>query len=357
MSKIRVGVIGTGFGAKVHAPVMQSHPGFEVVSISSVARGRLDEIREETGVEKVYANWQDMLDQEELDLVAVASAPLLHHDMAVKAFDKGCHVLCEKPMSFDALEAKNMIKARDEAGKLGWINFEYRFLPARQKVKEIISSGKIGKVMHVNFSLNIAGYERYASAKRGWLSQKDQAGGMLGAVGSHLIDSLLWWTNARVESISGQLTTHVPEFTDENGDKEIRTADDAFQAIGNFVDGGTFSIGSNIAVRHAEGWELEIYGTEGTIKMSQDNKVLLGIGNDQLEEMEIERALDIPVGMNQVAAGYYDAFYRSLDQVCNALMTGNMHEDLPVFEDGLHVQVVIDAIKQSDEEGRRIVIG
>lgn len=357
MKKIKVGIIGTGFGAKVHAPVMQSHPGFEVVSISSVARGRLDEIKEETGVENVYANWQDMLGQEELDLVAVASAPLLHHDMVVKAFEKGCHVLCEKPMSFDAREAGNMIKARDEAGKLGWINFEYRFLPARQKVKEIVASGKIGKVMHVNFSLNIAGYERYATAKRGWLSQKDQAGGMLGAVGSHLIDSLLWWTDERVESISGQLTTHVPEFTDENGEKEIRTADDAFQAMGKFVGGGTFSIGSNIAVRHAEGWELEIYGTEGTMKMSQDNKVLLGIGNDPMEEVEIERALDIPEGMNPVAAGYYNAFYRSLDQVYHALVKGDMHADLPVFEDGHHVQVILDAIKQSHEEGRRIVIG
>lgn len=357
MNKIKVGIIGTGFGAKVHAPVMQSHPGFEVVSISSVVRGRLDEIKEETGVENVYANWQDMLDKEDLDLVAVTSAPLLHHDMVVKAFEKGCHVLCEKPMSFDAREAENMIKARDEAGKLGWINFEYRFLPARQKVKEIVASGKIGKVMHVNFSLNIAGYERYATAKRGWLSQKDQAGGMLGAVGSHLIDSLLWWTNARVESISGQLTTHVPEFTDENGEKEIRTADDAFQAIGNFVGGGTFSIGSNIAVRHAEGWELEIYGTEGTLKMSQDNKVFLGLGNDPLEEVEIERPLDIPEGMNQVAAGYYNAFYRSLDQVYHAVKKDVMHADLPVFEDGHHVQMILDAIRRSDEEGRRIVIG
>ncbi|WP_223703560.1 Gfo/Idh/MocA family protein [Sutcliffiella deserti] len=357
MDKVRVGIIGTGFGAKVHAPVMQSHPGFEVVSIASVARGRLDEISDETGVLKVYDNWQDMLEQEELDLVSVASAPLLHHEMAVKAFEKGCHVLCEKPMSFDASEAENMIRARDEASKKGWINFEYRFLPARQKVKEILLGGKIGKVMHVNFSLNIAGYERYATAKRGWLSQKDQAGGMLGAVGSHLIDSLLWWTNAQVDSISGQLTTHVPEFTDENGKKEVRTADDAFQAMGNFVGGGTFTIGSNIALRHAEGWELEIYGTEGTLKMSQDDTVFLGLGNEPLEKVEIESALEIPDGMNPVAAGYYNAFYRSLDQVYNALANDDTHPDLPEFEAGHQVQVILDAIKQSHEEGRKIKIG
>ncbi|WP_226683162.1 Gfo/Idh/MocA family protein [Sutcliffiella horikoshii] len=356
MKKIRVGIIGTGFGAKVHAPVIKSHPGFEVVSISSVSRGRLDDIKEETGIENVYGNWEEMLEKEDLDLVSVASAPLLHHDMVVKAFESGKHVLCEKPMAFDALEAEKMIQARDAAGKMGWINFEYRFLPARQKIKEIISSGTIGKVLHVNFSLNIAGYERYATSKRGWLSQKDQAGGMLGAVGSHLIDSLLWWTDAKVESVSGQLTTHVPEFIDENGEKEVRTADDAFQAMGNFVGGGTFNIGSNIAVRHAEGWELEVYGTDGTIKMSQDNKVLVGIGNDPLEEVELEGALEIPKGMNPVAAGYFNAFYRSLDEVYKSLLGDEVNPDLPVLEDGFRVQVVMDAIRRSAEERRTVII-
>ncbi|WP_053073839.1 Gfo/Idh/MocA family oxidoreductase [Bacillus sp. LL01] len=356
MKMIRVGIIGTGFGAKVHAPVMQSHPGFEVVAIASVSRGRLDETKEETGIENVYGNWEEMLEKEELDLVSVASAPLLHHDMVVKAFEKGSHVLCEKPMSFDVKEAESMIQARDAAGRMGWINFEYRFLPARQKIKEIISSGKIGKVLHVNFSLNIAGYERYATSKRGWLSQKDQAGGILGAVGSHLIDSLLWWTDARVESISGQLTTHVPEFIDENGEKEIRTADDAFQAIGDFVGGGTFSIGSNIAVRHSEGWTLEIYGTEGTVKMSQDNKVLVGIGNAPLEEVELEPALEIPENINPVAAGYFNAFYRSLDQVHKAISGDDMNPHLPVFEDGYYVQGVMDAIKKSHGERKTVLV-
>lgn len=356
MKKIRVGIIGTGFGAKVHAPVMQSHPGFEVVAISSVSRGRLDEIKAETGVENVYGNWEEMLETEDLDLVSVASAPLLHHDMVVKAFEKGKHVLCEKPMAFDAEEAEKMIQARDAAGKMGWINFEYRFLPARQMVKEIISSGKIGKVLHVNFSLNIAGYERYATSKRGWLSQKDQAGGMLGAVGSHLIDSLLWWTDGKVESVSGQLTTHVPEFVDKNGEKEVRTADDAFQAMGTFLGGGTFNIGSNIAVHHAEGWELEVYGTEGTIKMLQDDKVLVGFGNEPLEEVELEASLEIPEGMNPVAAGYFNAFYRSLDEVYKALSGDGLNPHLPVLEDGYRVQVVMDAIRRSDEEKRTVIV-
>ncbi|NLP52915.1 Gfo/Idh/MocA family oxidoreductase [Bacillus sp. RO1] len=356
MKKIRVGIIGTGFGAKVHAPVMRSHPGFEVVSIASVSRGRLDEIKEETGIENVYGNWEEMLDSEEIDLVSVASAPLLHHDMVVKAFASGKDVLCEKPMAFDAAEADQMIHAKNAAGKMGWINFEYRFLPARQMVKKMISSGKIGKVLHVNFSLNIAGYERYATSKRGWLSQSDQAGGMLGAVGSHLIDSLLWWTDARVESVSGQLTTHVPEFTDENGEKEVRTADDAFQAIGSFVGGGTFRIGSNIAVRHANGWELEVYGTEGTIKMSQDNKVVVGYGNNPMKEVDIEEALSIPDGMNPVAAGYFNAFYRFLDEVYKALSGEGVNPHLPVLEDGHVVQVVMDAIRRSHEEKRMVIV-
>ncbi|WP_078381915.1 Gfo/Idh/MocA family protein [Sutcliffiella halmapala] len=355
--KIKVGIIGTGFGAKVHAPIMNSHPGFEVVSIASVSRGRMDTIKQETGIANVYDNWQDMLEKEELDLVSIVSAPKLHHEMVVKAYESGVHVLCEKPMSFDAEEAKEMIAARDNAKKLGWINFEFRFLPARQKIKEIISSGVLGEIMHVSYSTSMAGYERSISSKRGWLGQKEQAGGMLGAIGSHMFDSLLWWTEGEVESVSGQLTTQVPEFIDENGEKEIRTADDAFQVMGTFVGGGTFSVSFTSAVRHAEGWKLEIHGTEGTLVMSHDNKVLVGIGSNPLEPVELISDLETPEEISSIAASYYNAFYRSIDQMYKEIATNEINLSLPLFEDGQQVQIILDAIRQSHEEGRRVKIG
>lgn len=349
-SKIRVGIIGGGFGAKVQAPTFQSHYGFEVVSVASVGRGRVKELQAETGIERIYDNWEEMLANEELDLVSVASAPLLHHKMVLKAYELGHHVLCEKPFAFNTKEALEMINARDNANKHGFINFEFRFLPARQKIKEIVSSGQLGKLIHVNYKMNFPGYERAVTSKRGWLGQKDQAGGMLGAIGSHMFDSLLWWVDDQITSISGQLATHASEFVNENDDREVRTADDALQTFGTFTGGTTFSVGLASSVRHSKGWELEIFGTEGSLVMTEDKKVLVGIDNDPLKEVELMHDLDIPKGMSDLAGRYYNALYRSLDAVFQTIITNEVNPYLPLFESGLHVQKILDAVRESDEK-------
>jgi predicted dehydrogenase len=352
--KVRVGIIGTGFGAKVHAPTMLEHPGYEVRAISSVSRGRLDDVKKETGIESVYGNWREMLEKEELDLVVVASAPFLHHEMVLEAYRRGCHVLCEKPMAFDAKESKDMLEAQKHAQRLGFLNFEFRFLPARQKVKEILSSGQLGRIMHVNYTATFPGYERGINNSRGWLGQKEKAGGMLGAIGSHMFDSLLWWMNDDIQSITGQLTTHVPEFVDATGEKEIRTADDTFQTVGSFCNGSTFTVGLTYASRHSVGWRLEVFGTDGSLIMTGDDKVEVGIGNEPLQEVELLPDLVTPDHITEVAARYYNAFYRSLDQVYQAVSKNEVNPFLPTFEDGHQVQIILDAIRKSSEEGRKV---
>ncbi|QOY34931.1 Gfo/Idh/MocA family protein [Anaerobacillus isosaccharinicus] len=352
--KIRVGIIGGGFGAKVHAPMMKSHHGFEVVSLASVGRGRINELKEETGIERVYSDWKEMLETEDLDLVSIASAPLLHHEMVLEAYEHGLDVLCEKPFAYHAKEAAEMIEARDRAKKLGLINFEFRFLPARQKIKEIVSSGQLGKLLHVNYTTSFPGYERAVTSRRGWLGQKDQAGGMLGAIGSHMFDSLLWWVDDEIKSISGQLSTHCPEYVDETGEKDIRTADDAFQTFGTFAGKTTFSLGLTSTTRHSQGWQFEIFGTEGSLIMTDDKKVFVGIGNHPLNEIDLLPDLVIPVGMSDVAARYYNAFYRSLDAVYHAVDEHEVSDYLPSFETGYKVQVILDAVRESSEKGRVI---
>ncbi len=345
--RIRVGIIGGGFGAKVHAPLMKSHPGFEVVAISSVSRGRIEDIKQVTGLENVYDNWQEMLVKEKLDLVSIVSAPLLHHDMVLGSFKHGCHVLCEKPMAANTNEAEKMIKAKDKANKLGFINFEFRYLPARQKVKEVITSGQLGKIMHVNYTFSLPGYERAISSKRGWLSQEDQAGGMLGAYGSHMFDSLLWWMDQKINFVKGQLATHVPLFVDENGEKEVRTADDTFQAVGSFTSGTTFTVGLISVSRHSPGWRLEVYGTDGTLIMNEDKKVFVGIGNEPIAEVEVGAERNVPEDMSKIDTRYFQAFYPFLDYVYEAVINDRMHPHLPTFESGREVQIILDEIRKS----------
>ncbi len=353
--KIRVGIIGTGFGGNVQAPIMRRHPGYEVVAIASVARGHPDEIKTRTGVERVYTDWQDMLDREQLDLVSITSAPFLHHDMALEAYRHGCHVLCEKPMAMDSAQSQAMIQARDRAGRLGFIDFEFRFLPARLKAKELIASDVLGRVLHVSYA-GVRSGSVFAPRRLGWLDQKEKGGGILGALGSHMFDSLTWWLDSPVETVSGQLATFIPTATADDGQPARRTADDAFWTIGTLRGGATFAAGVTAPTRQGAGWRLEVYGTDGTLVMTDDREVLLGTSTAPLSPVDLPPVPAAPPDLPEPASRYYTPMVGLLDRIYDAIVHGQVGPLLPVFEDGHRVQAVLDAVRRSDAEGKRIPV-
>lgn len=87
MKPLSVGIIGTGFGRTVHAPIFQVHPGFHVKSIASVHRQRTED-RTWNGI-PYYRNWRDMLGSEQLDLVSIVSAPVHHYEMTMLVLQSG----------------------------------------------------------------------------------------------------------------------------------------------------------------------------------------------------------------------------------------------------------------------------
>jgi len=355
MAKYRVGIIGTGFGAKVHAPMMNFHEGFEVVAIASVSRGNVKNVKKLSGVENVYTDWRQMLEKEQLDFVVAASAVHLHKEMTLAAYQKGIHVLCEKPMALNIGETEEMIASRNEAGKLGLINHEFRFLPARTKVKEILDSGDLGDIMHVRFECTYTSYNSLISNSRGWLGQESTGGGMLGAIGSHMVDSLHWWLSAHFREVSAILTTHVPEFTDEEGNVEHRTADDSYQVIGALENNATVTLELMSAARQSSNsLRLEIFGNRGTLVMLDDSKVFFSSGDAPLEEVELAADITAPAEMPAVAARYYNGFNRMLDALFKTFESGEKHPYLSEFENGQMTQKVLDAVRLSAKEGKSI---
>ena len=108
---LRVGVIGLGFAGTTHLDAFTALPGATVVALSGQEPARLAELAESRGVPETYADWEDLVARDDLDIVSIGVPNALHHPIAVAALRSGKHVFCEKPLATTADLAAGRLQA------------------------------------------------------------------------------------------------------------------------------------------------------------------------------------------------------------------------------------------------------
>ncbi|UJW75312.1 Gfo/Idh/MocA family oxidoreductase [Rhizobium sp. SL42] len=133
-----------------------------------------------------------LLTEQRPDTVVVATPDFLHADYIVRAFEAGCDVICEKPLTIDLTRLKMIVDAQKRTGRQVKVTFNYRYSPARTQIKELIASGAIGTVTAVDFRWHL---DRVHGADyfRRWHRQKENSGGLLVHKSTHHFDLLNWW--------------------------------------------------------------------------------------------------------------------------------------------------------------------
>ena len=140
-------------------------------------------------------HFDDMIAEQKPDTVIVATPDFLHANYIVRAFQAGCDVICEKPMTIDLKSLKQITRAQRETGRQVLVTFNYRYSPARTQIKDILSSGQIGQVTAVDFQWHL---DRVHGADyfRRWHRHKENSGGLLVHKSTHHFDLLNWWLDA-----------------------------------------------------------------------------------------------------------------------------------------------------------------
>jgi predicted dehydrogenase len=347
-STIRVGVIGTGFGSLVQIPGFQRSPGVEVVAVASGRVERAREVAERFGLAG-YADYRQMLAEQQLDLVSIATPPYLHHEMALAAIERGCHVLCEKPFALNLAQAREMLAAARRAGLVHAVDHEFRYLPARLKMKELVEGGYLGDLHVVRISAQSSMLLDPRSRPWSWWHDRDQGGGILGALGSHLLDALRWWFGEIVE-VAAQLDTYVKSRPLPNSDewREV-TADDQVAALLRLASGAqaTFLV-SGLA--RGAGTRMEAHGSDGTLII--DEAQLLGVqGRGAPQPIELPTLPSLNQGDDFRIAPFLSFLERFLPQ-----LRGEGEAIVASFEEGVAVQAVMDAMHESSETGRFVQV-
>lgn len=312
---MKVSVIGTGFGERVMAVVWR-RLGCDVEVISP---------RDREGIERACASG--------VDLVSIHSPPFLHRDHVMLALQHGRHVLCDKPFGRDAREAEAMRDAALSAGVLHFLNFEFRCHPVRQQAKALIDAGAIGTLRHINWSFIGNGLR---NQKFRWLFDKDQAGGWIGAYGSHAIDAMRVLFGDEVEDCGGIMRTETVSRLDRDGAKHPATAEDAFTGWFAMRGGGTACLDTAFSSAAALQQRVNLLGSEGTIEIIDELVVrVLRPG----EEPQV----------HQFAASDWDSHEPGLvpwlTAVRDAVAAGR--QITPSFEDGLAVARTMDRMRKT----------
>lgn len=340
--RLRVGVVGTGFGATVQIPAFRAHPRVEVVAVASGQPGRARAVADAFGVRHAFDAYADLA-AADLDLVSVTAPPHLHRPMTLAALAHGRHVLCEKPMALSAREADEMLDSARRAGVVHLVDHELRFNPNRRKVRALVADGFVGRVRHALVTL-VGGGRRDPALPWGWWYDALRGGGLLGAVGSHQIDLLRYWLG-EVEAASGTVETCVRErpAPDGSGPRPV-TADDFTAFALRFPGGAVASVVLSAVAAHAVGPRVEVWGDEGTLVLDDQDRLWGARLGAALSELTEPETAEPPPGMRYVPL-WGLAFVRLVDHVVRVVLDGEPVAPAATFEDGLAVQRAMDAIR------------
>ncbi len=255
MARMRFGIIGAGGIARAHAAALRALP--ETAELVAVC-DTLPEAAERLGRDfSVPAHGgqdalQRLLARPDIDAVSIATPSGLHHAQALAALESGRHVLSEKPLAVTLEQADEMIVAQRRTGRaLGGI-FQHRYDAAAAILREAITSGRMGRILHANAYLKWYRTQAYYDAG-GWRgSWEMDGGGALMNQSVHYVDLLQW--------LSGGVTA-VKAYA-ETLHHRIATEDAAVAAIR--LQGGGLGTIEGMTNAVANGYDrVEIYGTDG----------------------------------------------------------------------------------------------
>ena len=340
----KVGVIGTGWGARVQVPAFRE-AGLEVVAIAGHDREKTRKIARELSVEP--AEWQQLVARPDIDLVTVAAPPSEHVKMALAALDANKHVLCEKPTALDANEAEQLVRASQRhPDRIALMDHELRFVPSWREARERIAS--IEPIRYVE--------SRYSSPNWGdrakpykWWSDEKQGGGVWGAVGSHLVDAIRYLIGD-IREAQALLHTFVRQRTVEGGGTGAVTSDD-FAAVHLRLASGAVAAMTFSAVAGGpdEPQVMTIHGENGAMRLT---------GEELLFAKRGEPFAHIAGGAmakrpgNSMGGAFGTGTYH-LGLALRAAIDEGKRDALgfaATFRDGLEQQRVLDAARRSSQQ-------
>ncbi len=341
MNKLRVGVIGLGMGV-AHVNGFRSHECADLVAAADTDPKRLEERGgRDLKIPGLYLSAEEMLAKENLDIVSIATPNKLHKPLAIMAFKKGCHVLCEKPMAMNAAEAREMLAASKKAKKRLMINFSFRFTEQSFAMKQEIDKGILGEIYYARTQwLRRRGMPGFG----GWFGQKAlSGGGPLIDLGVHRLDLALWLMGyPKPEWVMGNTYNHIAS---ERAKAEKKAFDVEDMAVGfiKFKNGASLTLEASWAgnIKDREYMHTQLLGSKAGLHQYNLNEGYSFECEFYLEKSGAQYDMKLHPPVPQAK----NAMFHFVDSI----VSGKPHT--ATGEEGLIIMEILDSLYKSAEEG------
>ena len=277
--QIRIGLIGTGLMGRIHTNGYKRlgdfFPEYEYRPVLQAACSRrenkIKDFAEQWGYASYETDWKKMIERDDIDAIDICTPNNTHAEIAIAAAKAGKMILCEKPLSRTSEEAEEMVKVIEETGVRNTVWYNYRRVPAVTLAKQIVDSGKLGKIFHYRANF-LQDWTISPDLPQGgdalWRLDAAAAGsGVTGDLLAHCIDTAMW-LNGGIKDVSGMTETFIKERVHQgSGEKQKVEIDDACAFHCHFDNG---SLGLFEATRYARGhkalYTFEINGEHASIR-------------------------------------------------------------------------------------------
>lgn len=367
-TELRIGLIGCGFMGRTHSngykrvsdffPELTYRPVLKAVC--SRNKDKVQAFADQWGYESVETDWKALIARDDIDAIDICAPNNMHAEIAIAAAAAGKMILCEKPLARTLDEAVLMVKAIEKAGVKNTVWYNYRRVPAVTLAKQIIDSGKLGKIFHYRANF-LQDWTINADLPQGgealWRLDIDAAGsGVTGDLLAHCIDTAIW-LNGGIKDVSAMTETFIKERMHQlTGKIEKVEIDDACLFHCHFNNG---SLGLFESTRYARGhkalYTFEINGEHASIRWDLHDLNRLEYF-DHADDSIVRgwRSIHVTDGdqpyMNKwwvpgLSIGYEHTFVHQVADFLKSLETGEPCS--PTFQEALETQKVCQAVIES----------
>ncbi|MDE2126284.1 MAG: Gfo/Idh/MocA family oxidoreductase [Armatimonadetes bacterium] len=370
LKEVRIGIIGPSWWVDYwHLPALLRHPRARITGVAGAKDRPPHEVATKFGESvRYFTRASSMLDETHPVGVVVCTPNDLHFPSTMEALERGIHVICEKPLALNAEQAKTMTRAAEEAGLIGMTNFPYRANPCVNAFRRLLAEGAIGDMVHItgeyHGGFGLRGWP-------GWRGLRERSGaGILGDLGSHLIDLTRYVTGLEFDAVTASLLTlnrkpdgapaRVPTSSPEAGERN----DDSCAFIAALSNGSQAILHTSWLAHQGayhQHQRLEAYGTGGRIEFLATHKGSylrrMPIGVTEWDTLELEGVTDPSAGLadeDLFRPGRHDSTsttWRFVEAIANGDRSAS-----PTFADGWRAQQVIDAVVAAGEQRRWVEV-